>query len=38
MVTYKGLVTLALDLGREISLLEVLYLKDFSITCLIYVP
>jgi hypothetical protein len=31
-------VTLTLDLGREISLLEVLYLKDFSTTCLISVP
>jgi hypothetical protein len=38
VVTYKGLVTLTLDLGREISLLEVLYLKDFSTTCLISVP
>ena len=38
MVTYKGLVTLTLDLGKEIGLLEVLYLKGFSTTCLISVP
>jgi hypothetical protein len=38
VVTYKGLVTLTLDSGREIGLLEVLYSKDFGTTCLISVP
>jgi hypothetical protein len=38
VVTHKGSVTLTLDLGREIGLLEVLYSKDFGTTCLISVP
>jgi hypothetical protein len=38
MVTHKGSVTLTLDSGREIGLLEVLYSKDFSTTCLISIP